>query len=139
MEPYLKEYIFEEEMTVHPHYLNGDLNENLKVLITNKYSKIYKNKGYLFNIKIDSILDNKITLSGQIIFKIRVKADIYSPQIGHVFKAPLKKSINNKFQWVEIGPLTIHLKEKKDLEEDATIKITITDIKPDNSLCLGTC
>ena len=35
------------------------MNEYLKLLLIKKYPLNYKNKGYIFNIEVDLILDNK--------------------------------------------------------------------------------
>lgn len=137
MEPYFKEYIFDEEMVVLPKYLNENLMENLRLLLTNKYSKTFKNKGYITNIEVISILDNIITLSGQIIFKIRIRSDLYVPEVNHTFTGQLKRGSDNKFQWVEIGPLIIYLINKIDLDVGSTITVKIVNIKSDNTLCFG--
>lgn len=137
MEPYFKEYIFDEEVVVLPKYLNGDLMENLRLLLTNKYPKTFKNKGYISNIKVLSILDNIIKLSGQIIFKISIRSDLYIPEVNHTFTGQLKKGSDNKYQWVEIGPLIIYLINKIDLDAGSTITVKIVNIKSDNTLCFG--
>ena len=137
MEPYFEEHFFVETMVVSPKYLDSTLYENLRLLLTQKYPKTYKNKGYIFNIKIDSILDNKITLSGQLILKIKFKCDIYAPKVNHIFQGEIKKSMVNKHQWVEIPPLTIFLNTRADYGENRLVTVQITNIKSDNTLCFG--
>lgn len=134
MRKYLKKQFFTEELVIPPIYLNSTLYDNLKLLLNMKYPTIYKNKGYIFNITIDSILDNKITLSGQIIFKVMFNVDMYIPKIGHVFTGEIKSNSINKYQWIDIGPLLIYLKIKT-TETFATVEIT--SVKSDYTLCFG--
>jgi DNA-directed RNA polymerase subunit E'/Rpb7 len=138
MEPYFKENFFTESMVISPKYLNFHLCDHLGSQLANKYSKTYLNKGYIFNIKVTKILDNKITLSGQIVVNVEFRADIYVPKIGHTFQGELKKGLANKFQWVEIGPLTIFLnKVGTQAIDDIFVTIQITSIKSDNTICFG--
>jgi len=137
MEPYFEEHIFTEELVVLPSYLNSNLLENLTLLLTQKYPRFYQKKGFIFNIKIIEILDNKITLSGQIILKLKFKATLYIPKLNDTFQSYIKKSNFNKHQWVEIGPLTIFLVTNEIYEENQLVKVKITNIKSDNTLCFG--
>lgn len=137
MEHYFEEYFFVETMVVSPKYLDSKLHENLRLLLTQKYPKTYQNKGYIFNIKVDSILDNRITLSGQLVLKIKFKSDLYVPKVGHNFQGIIKKSMVNKHQWVEVPPLTIFLNTRADYGEDRLVTVQITNIKSDNTLCFG--
>lgn len=137
MEPYFVEYFFIEEVVVLPVYLDHNLFENLRSILTQKYNNLYINKGYIFNINIVSILDNYITLSNQIIFKIKFKVDLYTPQVNHVFQGRVKKSSLNNRQWVEIGPLTIFLKTNKIYEENQPVTVKIVSVKSDYTLCFG--
>lgn len=138
MEPYFEEYFFVETMVVLPKYLTQDLHENLRLLLTQKYPTTYQNKGYIFNIKVDTILDNNITLSGQIILKIKFKSDIYVPKAGHIFQGTVKKSMVNKHQRVEITPLVIFLNNVKvEYNEGQLVTVQITNVKVDNTLCFG--
>ncbi len=138
MEPYFEEHFLTETMVILPKFLDTNLFEHLRIMLTAKYPKTYLNKGYIFNIKIISVLDNKITLSGQIILKIKFRADLYVPKIGHIFEGEIKKGLANKFQWIEIGPLTIFLNDKTDdLVENVVKMVQITNIKVDNTLCFG--
>lgn len=141
MELYFEEKFFIHELVLLPKYLNSNLFETLRSILINKYPKTYLDKGYCFNIKVVRILDNKITLSGQIVLKIEFRADIYVPKIGHTFQSELKKGAVNKYQWVEIGPLTIFINDTDNLgpieSKDGLIKVQITNIKSDNTLCFG--
>ena len=139
MEAYFEKNIFIETMVVLPKYLNSNLFTNLKTLLTTKYPKTYLNKGYIFNIKIRQILDNKITLSGQIVVTVEFEADLYTPKIGHIFQGEVKSSSANKFKWVEIKPLTIFLdsESSKVSLENEIVKVQITNIKADNTFCFG--
>lgn len=140
MEAYFEENIFNETMVILPKLLDCNLFENLKMLLTCKYPKTYLNKGYIFNIKVLKILDNKITLSGQIVLVVEFRADIYVPKINHVFQGEVKKGSANKHRWVEIGPLTIFLDPNdtdKNAIEGKISTVKITNIKSDNTLCFG--
>jgi hypothetical protein len=59
------------------------------------------------------------------------------PQINHVFQSKVKKSILNKHQWVEIGPLTIFLSTTETYEENQSITVKIINVKSDYTLCFG--
>jgi DNA-directed RNA polymerase subunit E'/Rpb7 len=138
MEPYFKKYFLIEEVVLPPKHLDSNLFENLRIILTNKYPKTYLNKGYIFNIKIISILDNKITLSSQIILKVKFQADLYVPKVDHIFQGEIKKSAVVKYHWVEIGPLKIYLNNIKSRgQENGPVTVQITDIKSDNTLCSG--
>jgi len=138
MESYFEEKFFTSELVVLPKYLNSNLFETLRSILINKYPKTYLDKGYCFNIKVVRILDNKITLSGQIVLKIEFRADIYVPKIGHTFQSELKKGAVNKYHWVEIGPLTIFINDSTSFcSKGGLIKVQITNIKSDNTLCFG--
>lgn len=139
MEPYFKEYIFIENMVAPPKILNTNLFENLRLILSEKYPKTYLDKGYIFNLKILKILDNIITLCGQIILTVKVRADLYTPKINHVFEGEIKSSSVNKYQWIEIGPLIIYLDSKTVKESliNKTVKVKIISIKTDNTLCFG--
>lgn len=138
MEPYFKKNIFTESMVVSPEYLNSNLFSNLKLLLTKKYPKTYLNKGYIYNIKILKISDNKITLSGQIVLMVEFEANIYTPQIGHIFQGKVKQSPMDfkKFKWVEIDDsLKIFVDSKT--ADDKILNIQITNVKSDNTFCFG--
>jgi DNA-directed RNA polymerase subunit E'/Rpb7 len=137
MEPYFTEHFLIEEVVLLPKYLDSNLFEHLRSILNNKYPKTYLNKGYIFNINVETILDNKISLSGQIIIKVKFRADLYIPKVDHVFQGEIKKSSVNKYHWVEIGPLTIYLNNIKAREENELATIQITNIKSDNTLCFG--
>lgn len=139
MEAYFEENIYTETMVVLPKYLDNNLFENLRRLLLYKYPKTYLNKGYIFNIKVLQILDNTITLSGQIVLKVEFRADIYLPKINHVFQGQIQRGSANKHQWVEIGPLIIFInsKDQSHDEENKIYTIKITNIKSDNTLCFG--
>jgi DNA-directed RNA polymerase subunit E'/Rpb7 len=138
MEPYFKETFFTESMVILPKHLNSNLYDHLRSQLANKYSKTYLNKGYIFNIQVTKILDNKITQSSQIVVDVEFRADIYVPKIGHTFQGELKKGLANKFQWVEIGPLTIFLnKVETHPINNIFVTIQITSIKFDNTICFG--
>jgi hypothetical protein len=77
-------------------------------------------------------------MNNQIILKVKFKADLYVPKINHVFQATIKKGNVNKYQWVEIGPLTIYLNTDKIYNENDLVAVKITKIKSDNTLCFGT-
>lgn len=138
MEPYFKKNIFVESMVVLPEHLDSNLYTKLEQLLTKKYPQIYFDKGYIFNIKIIKILDNKITLTGQIVLKVEFEADIYTPQVGHIFEGKVKHASSNKFRWIEIEPLKIFLESKNKVElEDKVVNVQITNIKSDNTFCFG--
>lgn len=139
MEAYFEENIYTETMVVLPKYLDNNLFENLRLVLNNKYPKTYLNKGYIFNIKVLQILNNNITLSGQIVLTVEFRADIYLPKIGHIFQGQLQRGSTNKHQWIEIGPLIIFInsKDQSNHEENKIYKIKITNIKSDNTLCFG--
>ena len=124
-------------MVIEPKYLGVDLFENLRLMLNQMYPKTFKNEGYIFNIKVDSIIDNKITSNGQIILYIKCSADLYVPQPGHTFQGILKKNVNNKFQWVEVPPLTIFLNESVEEGDNQVVSVRITDVKSDNTICRG--
>lgn len=140
MEPYLKDFFFVETMVIPPSYLNSNLRENLRLMISEKYpEKTYQDKGYIFDIRVDSILSNKISLYGQIIFEVRFKSSIYTPEIGHVFRGMMRRS--QKYQWIEIGPLFVYLADRS--HDVATayvgneVRVQITSIKANNTMCYG--
>jgi DNA-directed RNA polymerase subunit E'/Rpb7 len=139
MEPYFKKHKFIETMVVLPIYLDHNLFENLRQILVYKYPKTYLNKGYIFNIKVLQILENSITLSGQIVLTVEFEADIYLPQINHIFQGQIQTGSANKHQWVEIGPLTIFINSKgqSNYENNSICAIKITNIKSDNTLCFG--
>lgn len=138
MEPYFKERYFIEDIVLLPKYLNLKLCDTIKNILKNKYPKTYLTYGYIFNIRNIEILDNKITLSDQIIIKVKFKADIYVPEINHIFEGELKQGSVNKFKWVEIGPLTIFINDTTTLKaENSIVKVQIINIKSDNTLCFG--
>lgn len=134
MEPYLKEYFFIETMVIHPKYLNSNLRENLRQMINSLYPETYQNAGYIFDIRVDSVLNNRISLYGQIIFDVRFKSNIYTPAIGHVFQGKVHRS--KKYQWIKIGPLLVYLTDTDNIERDE-ITVQITSIKSDNTTCYG--
>jgi DNA-directed RNA polymerase subunit E'/Rpb7 len=134
MEPYLKDFVFIESMVIHPKYLNSSLYENLKLMINSKYPETYQNKGYIFNISVDSVISNKISLYGQIIFEVKFTSNLYIPTIGHVFKGKVHKS--QKYQWVKIGPLIIYLIDTAEHKNDE-VTVEITSVKSDNTTCYG--
>ncbi|CCV02008.1 DNA-directed RNA polymerase II subunit E [Invertebrate iridescent virus 22] len=136
MEPYFKEKYFIEEIVLLPKYLNLNLTDTIKNILKEKYPKTYLNHGYIFNIRNIEILDNKITLSDQIIIKVKFKADVYVPEINHIFQGELKKGSVNKFKWVEIGPLTIFINDATKTDK-TLVKVQIINIKSDNTLCFG--
>ncbi|CCV02361.1 DNA-directed RNA polymerase II subunit E [Invertebrate iridescent virus 30] len=136
MEPYFKEKYFIEEIVLLPKYLNLNLTDTIKNILKEKYPKTYLNHGYIFNIRNIEILDNKITLSDQIVIKVKFKVDIYVPEINHIFQGELKKGSINKFKWVEIGPLTIFINDTTKIDK-TLVKVQIINIKSDNTLCFG--
>ena len=101
----MKKKIFIENIVIHPKYLNKNLNEHLKLLLIKKYPLNYKNKGYIFNIKVDLILDNKITMSNQIILQVQFTCDLYTPKIGHIFHNIIQKSF--KYRWINVNSCLI--------------------------------
>ena len=135
MEQYLKKKVFVENIALHPNYLDKNLNENLKIILTKKYPINYKNKGYIFNIKIKSVLDNKITMSNQIILKVQFTCDMYTPEVGHIFYSTVKKSL--KYQWISINSFIIYLQSDTIYEENEPVTVEITNVKSDNTLCFG--
>jgi DNA-directed RNA polymerase subunit E'/Rpb7 len=135
MEQYLKKKVFIEDIVIHPKYLDKNLNEHLKSILTKKYSTNYKNKGFIFNIEIKSILDNKITMSNQIILNVQFICDLYTPEIGHIFHNTIKKSL--KYQWVKINSFIIHLQSDVIYDENEPVTVEIINIKSDNTLCFG--
>lgn len=138
MEPYFQERCFVEELVLLPKYLDVGLINTIKILLMNKYPKTYHNYGFIFNIRNIEVLDNKITLSDQIILKVKFKVDLYVPQNNHVFYGELKQGLINKYQWVEIGPLTIFIvSSPQDVPPDKLVKVRITNIKSDNTVCFG--
>ncbi len=132
MRLYLKEYFFIETLVIHPQHLNSNLYENLRLMINNMYPETYQNKGYIFNVQVDSILNNRISLYGQIILQIKFKSYIYIPEIGHVFRGKVHKS--QKYQWIKVGPLFIYL---SDCAAEQEVTVQITSIKSDNTTCYG--
>jgi len=136
MEPYLEEHYLTETMVVLPKFLDSYLFEHLRTILNEKYPKTYLNRGYIFNIRIVSILSNRITLAGQIILKVAFKANLYVPKVGHVFQGEIQRGSANKFQWIEVGPLTIFLADKN-IENRGYVTVQITNIKADNTLCFG--
>lgn len=136
MEPYFKEKDFIEEIVLLPKYLDSNLSDTIKNILKKKYPKTYLNYGYIFNIRNIEVVDNKITLSDQIVIKVKFKADVYVPEINHIFQGELKKGSVNKFKWVEIGPLTIFINDTAKTEK-VLVKVQIINIKSDNTLCFG--
>lgn len=140
MEPYFEKNIFIENMVILPKYLNSDLIKNLRLLIALKYPKTYFNKGFIFNIEILDILNNKINLSGQIVLTVQFQADLYVPRINHVFQGELKESSVNKYRWIEIGPLTIFIEPETVLKgniKNNLITVQISRVNSDKTLCFG--
>ena len=155
MDPYLKQQLFVETLVVHPRLLNHDLFQVLKRMIIEKYPQTYKNIGYIFNVTITNILDNRLNNSGQVVFDVQFRADVYIPKINHVFQAILKKSAISKYKWVDIGPLKIFVQGFADdsvtrcpsgnerLTPEGSginklVTIQITNVKVDNTICFGT-
>ena len=132
----------EEEMVIQPRHLTPNLFENLRLLLTSKYLKFYKNVGYIFNIQIEDIPDNKITLSGQICLVVKFTADLYIPKVDHIFRlfvTDIKTSVACKNYWVEIESFIIYLRpEDISVVKDAVeIDVKITSVKSDKTLCFG--
>lgn len=139
MDPYLKQQLFVETLVVHPSLLNHDLFQVLKRMIIEKYPQTYKNIGYIFNVTITNILDNRLNNSGQVVFDVQFRADVYIPTINHVFQAILKKSAISKYKWVDIGPLKIFVQGfADDSVINKLVTIQITNVKVDNTICFGT-
>ena len=158
MDPYLKQQLFVETLVVHPRLLNHDLFQVLKRMIIEKYPQTYKNIGYIFNVTITHILDNRLNNSGQVVFDVQFRADVYIPTINHVFQGILKKSAISKYKWVDIGPLKIFVQgftddsvtrstpEGCDNERltpegsgiNKLVTVQITNVKVDNTICFGT-
>ncbi len=132
----MKKKIFIENIVIHPKYLNKNLNEHLKLLLIKKYPLNYKNKGYIFNIKVDLILDNKITMSNQIILQVQFTCDLYTPKIGHIFHNIIQKSF--KYRWINVNSCLIYI-EKNDVvyDESKPVTVEITKVKSDNTICFG--
>jgi DNA-directed RNA polymerase subunit E'/Rpb7 len=139
MEPYFEERVFVEIVVVHPKYLGPDLFEHLRLLITRKYPKTYKNIGYIFNIKPESVLENKISLSGQIVLTVKFKTDLYVPKVDHTFyNLEIMKAEMSKYRWVEIGPLTVFLKLDGVInDESQPIDVQLTNVKADYTINFG--
>lgn len=135
MEQYLKKKIFTENIVIHPKYLDKNLNENLKLILTKKYPIMYKNKGFIFNLEIDSILDNKITMSNQIILSVQFTCDLYTPEIGHIFHGIIEKNL--KYQWIKINSFIIYLQSDIIYDENCPVIVKIINIKSDYTLCFG--
>jgi len=158
MEPYLEKFYFIESMVVLPKYLHSGLREHLRSMINQKYSNDvnmphdstlypsehflnkglkYQNKGYVYNIQIDSILNDKINPSGQVILEVRFKADLYQPKVGHIFESEINYGRNHR--WIQVGPLFIYLVDDAQKHQTTQLKVTvrIVSIKSDNSLCCG--
>jgi DNA-directed RNA polymerase subunit E'/Rpb7 len=136
MEHYQYTDYYTEDVVVTPCMLNYDLRDRVQELLEEKYPKTYKQKGYIFSISNVTILDNKITMSNQIVLKTSFDALMYTPKAGDEFECILKKS--NKHMWVEVGPMMIFLKGATARDEYSTVVVRITDIKSDNTLCFGT-
>lgn len=148
MEPYFEKYFFIEEMVVAPSLLGKQLFANLESQLALKYPKTYQDKGYIFNIKVDKILDNRITLCGQIILKVKFGIDLYVPKVGHVFQSKVMYSNATKHSWIEVWSgsnipkeeknyMTIFLDLENDCKEGDIISVKITNVKPDYTLCFG--
>ena len=150
MDPYLKQQLFVETLVVHPRLLNHDLFQVLKRMIIEKYPQTYKNIGYIFNVTITNILDNRLNNSGQVVFDVQFRADVYIPTINHVFQGILKKSAISKYKWVDIGPLKIFVQgfaddsegcdndnDNERLTPEDKVTVQITNVKVDNTICFG--
>lgn len=137
MERYLERKNFIENVVLHPKYLDKNLFKHLELILTKKYSTNYNNKGFIFNIKIDSILDNQISMSNQILLKVQFSCDYYVPQVGHIFKGVVKKKMS-KYQWINVNSLIIYLQDNSEnTVENTLINVEITKVKNDNTLCFG--
>lgn len=137
MEQYLERKNFIENVVLHPKYLDKNLFKHLELILTKKYSTNYNNKGFIFNIKIESILDNQITMSNQILLKVQFSCDYYVPQVGHIFKGVVKKKMS-KYQWINVNSLIIYLQDNSEnTVENTLINVEITKVKNDNTLCFG--
>jgi len=149
MDPYFKKYFFIEEIVINPAFLDANLFSKLKETLALKYPKTYQNKGYIFNIEIAQILDNRITLTGQIILKVNFCVDLYIPKVGHVFQSTVKRSTVNKYAWIEVWSNAFEKREgmnmtiflytnSEDIFEDGQpVTVEIINVKPDNTLCFG--
>lgn len=133
---YLEQQLFVETLVVHPRLLNRDLFQVLKRMIIEKYPQTYKNIGYIFNVTITKISDNRLNNSGQVVFDVQFRADVYIPTINHVFRGILQKSAISKYKWVDIGPLKIFVQGFAD-DSDNEVTVQITDVKVDNTICFG--
>lgn len=136
MEQYLERKSFVENIVLHPKFLDKNLYKHLELILTKKYFINYNNKGFIFNIKIDTILDNQISMSNQIVLKVQFSCDHYIPQVGHIFKGIVKKNLN-KYQWININSLIIYLQDNVSYDENTLINVEITKVKNDNTLCFG--
>lgn len=139
MDAYIKEYFFVETMVLPPKYLNYELHKNLESMIREMYPEMYHDEGYIFNIRVDSILDDGITLHGQILLKVKFRAGLYTPEIGHVFTDKLHMS--KRYQYIKVGPMFVYLKDPLPLnnivEDGMEISLTITKINSDKVNCYG--
>lgn len=145
---YLTEHIFSENILVHPSMLDHRIVEHLTKILVSQYPTTYKNMGYVSSLDDVTILDNSITLAGQIIYVVEFKVTMYVPKVGHVFTVKQIQK-NSKHFWVNIGPLNVFLPSFRpapsaqalvpplliDYDQKHTIKIT--DVKSDNSICMG--
>jgi DNA-directed RNA polymerase subunit E'/Rpb7 len=137
---YLKEEEFEEILLIHPKFLDSQLKDNIKIILQQKYPICFKDKGYVFNIKNISILDNvlDITPLGQIKCRVGFVLTLYQPKVGHVFQfRALKKSPVGEKYWVEIKPLIIFINNTMGRVENDHVDVIITNVKTDNTLCFG--
>jgi DNA-directed RNA polymerase subunit E'/Rpb7 len=138
MEPYFEKSIFQENVVVHPKYLTPNLIENLRCIITKNYPKIYKHKGYIFDVKIVTILDNRISLFGQIVYIVKFEANLFVPRVGQTFyNLEIKNTGMSKYRWVEIRPFKIFLQFDVIDDESQPIDVEITNVKSDLSIIFG--
>ena len=128
---------FEEEIVFNPKFLDENLFSTLKTMISEKYPKTFKNEGFIEKIEVHHV-DNRITMSGQIIMKINFSALILKPVIGSIFFGQVVK--NSKHCWVEVEMETnkfpIFLRESQ-ISPNTRVNVKITHVKSDNTVCFG--
>ena len=96
------------------------------------YPTSYLDKGFIFDIQVASVVNNRISPYGQIVLEVQFASRLYSPTIGHVFRGRVHTS--QRYRWIQIGPLLIYFVDKVDQDE---VTVRITSVKSDNTTCYG--
>jgi len=141
MDRYLQRQTLQDELIVPPAMLDTNLFANLATLMENKWRSSPYNGKRLFNVLVTSVLDTRITLSGQIVFHIQFTADVYVPQVGQVFVGVVETGNVQEHRWVTVSfgkdEMVIFLTPESNAKTGQKVNIQISACNTHNNLCFG--